>query len=118
MKALKITEEQEIEIIEIEDKLEELQQQVKGYIEIHSLYRFTGENLCFVCNEEGILKQLKPSCITPYGPILGPCLFLREEGPDLISLEQNDQDYIVKMLDVWAIQWLEQFKDNFPNLKK
>lgn len=71
---------------EIENNLSALQEYVGGYIEIVPVT----QNICFIVNEEGKLKGLKPNFRFKSDTVVGNALFCGVEGEDLRSLTDGE----------------------------
>lgn len=91
------------ELVEIGDELEDLQSEVKGYIEIVSL----GETLRMVVNEEGLFSNFRfnrPATelyrhIGGDSMIMGPAFLCSFNGvDDLVSLTDEDYETAAKVL--------------------
>ena len=79
---------------EINNTLEDLQNEVGGYIQTCNL----GNGLIAIVDEEGVLKDLPANTIIPYyGVIRGNIVFARDDGEDFTSLTDKD----VEMLEKW-----------------
>ena len=89
------------QIVEIENRLEELQSIVEGYIEVFPLT----EDILIILNEEGKLQDLKPNIFVSNGEgfelIVGNIVIVADKGEDFGSLndEQMDQLYDLGILD-------------------
>lgn len=91
------------ELVEIGDELEDLQAEVKGYIEIVSL----GETLRMVVNEEGLFSNFRfnrPATqlyrsLGVGNMIMGPAFLCSFNGADnLVSLTDEDYETAAKVL--------------------
>lgn len=76
------------EIIEIEDSLKALQDFVEGYIQAVPLE----DNLCLICNEEGLLKNL--SYQREYS-IHGNFFIALTEGDEIVSMNKDIAQYVL-----------------------
>lgn len=89
------------QIVEIDNRLEELQSIVEGYIEVFPLT----EDILIILNEEGKLQDLKPNIFVSNGEgfelIVGNIVIVADKGEDFGSLndEQMDQLYELGILD-------------------
>lgn len=89
------------QIVEIDNRLEELQSIVEGYIEVFPLT----EDILIILNEEGKLQDLKPNIFVSNGEgfelIVGNIVIVAAKGEDFGSLndEQMDQLYELGILD-------------------
>lgn len=89
------------QIVEIENRLEEFQSIVGGYIETWPLT----EDILIVLNEEGKLEGLKPNILVSNGGrfelIAGNVIIVGDDGENFISLnnKQIDQLYELGILD-------------------
>lgn len=89
---------------EIENSLKSLQDEVDGYIELTSITKESSEMGIFVLvNEEGLLKDLKPSVIyidkdeNINGALVGNIVFIGlDDGDDWKSLTDEQIEYIRK----------------------
>ena len=92
------------ELIEIGDELEDLQAEVKGYIEVVSL----GTTLRMVVNEEGLFRDFKfnrpATLLYRYthisdNMIMGPAFLCSFDGyENLVSLTDEDYEAAAKIL--------------------
>lgn len=109
MKAIKVTTDNKISVVDIEEpSLNWMQQHVGGHIEIvrpYGLYELEvpcSENLCMICNEEGYLLDLDVNVVTSdlyncdgnsYWDILGDVLIMAEGfvngEPDIVGLTEE-----------------------------
>lgn len=89
------------QIVEIDNRLEELQSIVEGYIEVFPLT----EDILIILNEEGKLQDLKPNIFVSNGEgfelIVGNIVIVADKGEDFGSLndEQMDQLFELGILD-------------------
>lgn len=77
---------------DIDNDLETLQQMVGGNIE--SVY--IGDDVSVICNEEGKFLGLPPNFYVERidDMIVGPAVFVRQDGEDLIDMTTNDINWI------------------------
>lgn len=96
IKIVYIEVDKEPEIIEIENKLEAMQNLVGGYIEM--VYLETGTRpAILICNEEGIIMGLEPNRVVPgVGTIHGPFFICSEKGEDFASISEEKAKKFVK----------------------
>ena len=77
---------------DIDNDLETLQKMVGGNIE--SVY--IGDDISVICNEEGKFLNLPPNFYVERidDMIVGPAVFVRQNGEDLIDMTTNDINWI------------------------
>lgn len=103
MRALRIEPGQEPEIIDIENKLESLQQQVGGYIECVTL---ASGHVEMIVNEEGWLLDLpfnELASVISKHQIAGTALILQVFGEEFVSIE----DCVIRNCERIINQWKE-----------
>lgn len=103
MRALRIEPGQEPEIIDIENKLESLQQQVGGYIECVTL---APGHVEMIVNEEGWFLDLpfnELASVISKHQIVGTALILQVFGEEFVSLE----DCVIRNCERIINQWKE-----------
>lgn len=86
MKALIKRPDADPERIEIENNLETLQTLVGGYIEPLTLV----DGLVMIVNEEGKLHGLDENFLMQNDMILGPALFVGQDGEEFADIREND----------------------------
>lgn len=106
MKALRIEPGQELELIDIENKLEELQKQVEGYIECVTL--IPGK-LVMVVNEEGLILELPynmSASIIARRNIVGNALIVCCDDEDFTDISR---EYVKEITDkILRWEWLNE----------
>ena len=87
--------EKEPKIMEIEDKLEIMQELVDGLIEI-----IPYNDVLIVCNDEGKLLNMKPNILFDYDYIAGNCFFVGDDykNAGFKSLTDKQIEAIKEML--------------------
>ena len=96
LKAIRILPGEQPELIQIENKLEALQQAVDGYIEVVTL---EGPGLVVVVNEEGRLRGMLPAGVLNIGRLVGqllagPVLVLRSREDEFASVRNRDLELV------------------------
>ena len=106
MKALKLYPPDNIELIAIDNKLEELQEQVEGYIECVTL--IPGK-LVMIVNEEGLIQQLPynmSASIIARRNIVGNALIVCCDGEDFTDITP---EYVKEITDkILRWEWLNE----------
>lgn len=91
-------------VLEIEDKLEKLQELVGGYIETINY-----KDLVLVCNEEGKLLNLKPNIDLNYDYIVGNLIIVgNNKMGDFRSLTDNEIELVINDLQKREIEEEEE----------
>jgi len=93
MKILVVEPEKEAEVREIENKLEDLQKIVGGYIEVVSL----GQGVTLVCDEEGKIKGKQPNWDVNGDLIVGTFFLCGSKGSDFASLTEEQIKWCKEM---------------------
>lgn len=87
-------------LMHINNELEELQKFVGGYIEVVPLT----ENILLICNEEGKIKGLKPSCIVWRGNVFdsinGDCFLCGIDGEEFTDYPEGAEISVEKMTHI------------------
>ena len=106
MRVLRIEPGQELELIDIENKLEELQEQVEGYIECVTL--IPGK-LVMIVNEEGLIQELPynmSASIIARRNIVGNALIVCCDDEDFTDISQ---EYVKEITDkILRWEWLNE----------
>ena len=106
MKALKLYAPDHIELIDIENKLEALQEQVEGYIECVTL---VPGKLVMIVNEEGLLMGLPfnmQATIIAHNNISGKALIVCCDGEDFTDITP---EYVKEITDkILRWEWLNE----------
>ena len=88
--------------VNISDRLESLQKNVEGFIEI---VRITGTDLVIVCNEEGLINGMPYNCnicgVDLHGPIIICGERLGPDGGELCDLPCDWQTLKAFLPDLW-----------------
>lgn len=90
------------EIVEIDGSLKSMQDLVGGYIEVVILWNileFKDDDFLLVCNEEGMLKGLRPQGIGDKF-YFGDVFFCRSEGEEMVGLSDDDIEKIKSVLRI------------------
>lgn len=106
MKVLRIEPGQEPELIDIENKLESLQQQVGGYIECVTL--ISGE-LEMIVNEEGWLLELpfnEFASMLSNHHIAGTAIIASVAGEEFTELDPRQYNYLRRKVAQW--KWVNE----------
>lgn len=74
--------------IQIEDKLEEYQDLVDGYIEAYAL----SPELLVLCNEEGRIINLRYNCRIEGCDFFGTIVLVGAQGEDFVSCPLSDEE--------------------------
>ena len=109
MKGIVFTTDEKMYVKEFEQPLyKSIGEVVGGYIEVVRAKALEGP-LCFICNEEGLMKELPVNLIGSvwYGaarhgyPIVGNIVVMKEgwtdEGPDIVGLEDDEIEKVKGM---------------------
>ena len=84
----------EAEVVHIDNDLETLQKLVGGYIE--HLTFITGVGL--IMNEEGKLTGMDPNFRYGYDMVVGPAIFVGEEGEDFTDIADDKAMRVMEFL--------------------
>lgn len=82
-------------VIEIENKLEILQDLVGGYIEVVYLTK----DIAVILDEEGKLKGYKPNICYKNDTLVGNCIFVGIDNDDFTDLQEEQIKYLLKELN-------------------
>ena len=106
MNVLKLQPPDIIELIDIENKLEELQEQVEGYIECVTLIP---DKLVMVVNEEGLIRELPynmSASIIARRNIVGNALIVCSDGEEFTDISK---EYVKEITDkILRWEWLNE----------
>lgn len=86
-------------IVEIENKLSELQRIVGGYIEIVQL----APKIVAICDEEGIFKGYKPNLKYGLDILVGTVIFAGVDGEDLTSLNVEQLVLVANFCEAFEV---------------
>jgi hypothetical protein len=103
MRVLRIEPGQDPELIDIENKLESLQQEVGGYIECVTL--ISGE-LEMIVNEEGWILDLpfnELASVLSNHHIAGTAIIASSAGEEFIDLDPKHDYYLKRKLSQWKM---------------
>lgn len=87
------------EIITAEEGLDVLQHLVSGWIECIPFI----EGVCIVVNEEGKLKGMTPNFDYGWDVIVGPAVFIGDDGEDFSSVPDDKIEKVMEFLQYHAI---------------
>lgn len=104
MKAIKITTDNVLQIIDIDfNDYRSMQKAIGGHFEIVRTRKmrdfFNDNSIVFLCDEEGILKNLPFNFVASYlygtfdhgHPVVGDIIFAQEAGEDLVPPERSSE---------------------------
>ena len=80
------------EVLEIENKLEEFQRLVGGYIEVVHLW----QRFLIICNEEGKLLELEPNLMLENNDVIcGPIVVVGDAGEEFRGLTDSEIKHLI-----------------------
>lgn len=86
-------------IVEIENKLSELQRIAGGHIEILQL----APKIVVICDDEGKLKGYKPNLKYELATLVGTVIFAGVEGEDLTSLNDEQLEIVANFCEAFEV---------------